>query len=265
MVQCNISTDDKSLYLFHSYENDEEGNEKVCKKGRLNVRLSECTLTETPCLTIDYRTFRFNGLGHADQEQTIHCTLALDNSEVMTPDTVIDNCTCKNEKDCARLVPTTELSMRGSQELSEVTWDDDLNDSESEMFKETAASFATDMETLLKSSDDVVEATVTVQSFTQSYDSYGEKRRRRSENCATATYTADLVLAEEKSANEMDTTLSAFLENVDAGQLADMNTFSEVTTSGLLVTTRSDESILMPASTQAPTQVPTQVPTPCSL
>merc|ERR1712003_109159 len=59
----------------------------------------------------------------------------------------------------------------------------------------------------------------------------------------------------------MDTTLSTFLENVDAAQLAEINTFTEVTTSGLSVTTRSDESILMPASTQAPTQAPTQAAT----
>ena len=231
-------------------------------------------MTETPCLTIDYRTFRFNGLGHADQEQTIHCTLALDNSEIITPDTVIDDCACKNEADCARLVPTTELSMSGSQKLSEVTWNDALNDSESDLFKQTAESFATDMETLLKSSNDVVEATVTVQSFSQtseSDDSYGGKRRRRSEDeedqkiCATATYTADLILAEEKSANDMDATLTAFLGSVDLGQFADM-TFTEVTCCDLVsVTTRSDESILKPVSTkaltQAPTQAPTQVPT----
>ena len=121
MVQCNISADDKSLYLFHSYENDDEGNEKLCKEGRLNVRLSECTMTDISCLTIDYRTFRFNGLGHADQEQTIHCTLALDNSEITPPGAVIDDCVCKNEADCARLIPTTEISMSRSQELSEVT------------------------------------------------------------------------------------------------------------------------------------------------
>ena len=274
MVQCNISADDKSLYLFHSYENDDEGNDKLCKESRLNVRLSECTMTDTPCLTIDYRTFRFNGLGYADQEQSIHCTLALDNSEIITLDTVIDDCACKNEADCARLVPTIELSMSGSQELSEVTWNDDLNDSESDLFKQTAESFATDMETLLKSSDDVVDATVTVQSFSQtseSDDSYGGKRRRRSEDeedqkiCASATYAADLILAEEKSANDMDTTLTTFLENVDLGQFADM-TFTDVTCCDLVsVNTRSDESILKPvstkASTQAPTQAPTQVPT----
>ena len=78
-------------------------------------------MTDTPCLTIDYRTFRFNGLGHADQEQTIHCTVALDNSEITPPGAVIDDCVCKNEADCARLIPTTEISMSRSQELSEVT------------------------------------------------------------------------------------------------------------------------------------------------
>ena len=127
------------------------------------------------------------------------------------------------------------------------------------------------METLLKSSDDVVEATFTVQSFSQtpeSDDSYGGKRRRRSDDeedqkiCATATYTADLILAEEKSANDMDTTLTAFLEHVDLGQFADM-TFTEVTCCDLVsVTTRSDESISEPVSTKAPTQAAWAKPQP---
>ena len=256
LVQCQISTDDKSLYLFHSFEND-----ALCREGRLNVRFAKTS----PCLTIDYRTFRFNGLGHADQEQTIHCTLALENEETITTDTVIPDCTCKNKFDCDQAVPTTELAMSGAQELS-VEWNDDLNDSESDLFKETAENFEADMKTLLESSDDVVEATVTVQSFSQ--PSEGDyKRRRRSGNYATATFNADLVMAEAKSANEMGSSLTDFLGNIDATQLAAINTFSTVAIDGLSVTTRSEDSAAPPApaapeapAVPAPSQTPSQTP-----
>ena len=265
LVQCKISTDDKSLYLFHSFEND-----ALCREGRLNVRFEKTS----PCLTIDYRTFRFNGLGHADQEQTIHCTLALENTPTITTETVIPDCTCKNKFDCDQAVPTTELAMSGAQELS-VEWSDDLNDSESELFKETAENFEADMKTLLESSDDVVEATVTVQSFSQSSDG-DYKRRRRSGNYATATFDADLVMAAPKSANEMGSSLTDFLENIDATQLAAINTFSTVAIDGLSVTTRSEDSEApavpaapeapaapaAPAPSQAPYQSPSEEPTP---
>ena len=94
VIKCKISAEDKKLYLFHTFD----ANLGICREHRLDTRF---TATH-PNIVIDYKTFRFNGVGGADQKQTVECALKLDLSESITTSTTIPDCAsdCRNACSC---------------------------------------------------------------------------------------------------------------------------------------------------------------------
>ena len=94
LIKCKVSAEDKKLYLFHSYD-DTQG---ICREHRLETKF----VATHPDIVIEYKTFRFNGIGGADQKQTVACSLMLEKAESITTATTIPDCAsdCRDACSC---------------------------------------------------------------------------------------------------------------------------------------------------------------------
>ena len=125
MINCKVTAEDKRLYLFHSF--DDSASSGICREHRLETRF---TATH-PDIVIDYKTFRFNGVGGADQKQTVECALKLEKAESITTDTTIADCTCKDACDCdsdgAACLAETAAAQADDSEASDDSGADDTS------------------------------------------------------------------------------------------------------------------------------------------
>ena len=148
MINCKVSAEDKKLYLFHSF--DENSSSGICREPRLDTRF---TATH-PDIVIVYKTFRFNGVGGADQKQTVECALKLEKTESITSATTIADCTCKDACQCDSesdaCKEETDAANDDSGDNSDTAADSDNDDSATEA--DSSDDSNTDSETSSESS-----------------------------------------------------------------------------------------------------------------
>ena len=118
---------------------------------------------------------------------------------------------------------STIKSVSTSGEIeSNVAWDDDLADPNSETFKNTASSVENDLEKLFQSSDDVMDATVTVTGFRENS---GRKRRQTDGSTTSVEFTAEVTVPASKSTDDIDSSVSNAIENADPDQFDSFDSF----------------------------------------
>ena len=106
-----------------------------------------------------------------------------------------------------------------------VTWDDDLNNIYSENFQITATSVEEDLEALFKLSDDVYDVFIVVFSFKESLT--GRKNRQLGDNTVSVEFSAEVIVSQRKSTNEIETSLSHEIENADAAYFYSFDSFDD--------------------------------------
>ena len=128
MIKCKVSAEDKKLYLFHSYD-DTQG---ICREHRLDTKF----VATHPDIVIEYKTFRFNNIGGADQKQTVECSLMLEKAESITTATTIpdcasdcrDACSCDDTTADCQADRDAEAAYAAAKAAEEADNNDDAND-----------------------------------------------------------------------------------------------------------------------------------------
>ena len=115
------------------------------------------------------------------------------------------------------------MTLSGALAIS-VDWNDDLNDSSSFLYQSTEAIAKSELETLLKSSDDVQDATVTVTGFEEVTSS--RIRRQATSSKATVNYSAECTVPESKSMDDISSSVETAVTTADPRQFRFFNSFA---------------------------------------
>ena len=119
---------------------------------------------------------------------------------------------------------TKSIAISGEIDTS-VTWDDDLNNIYSEAFKITATSVEEDLEALFELSDDVYDVFVVVFNFKESFSR--RKKRQLGDNTVSAEFSAEVIVPQRKSIDEIETSLSHGIENANAEYFYSFDSFDD--------------------------------------
>ena len=119
---------------------------------------------------------------------------------------------------------TKSVAISGEIDTS-VTWDDDLNNIYSETFQNTATSVEEDLEALFELSDDVYDVFVVVFNFKESFSR--RKKRQLGDNTVSVEFSAEVIVSQRKSTDEIETSLSREIENADAADFYSFDSFDD--------------------------------------
>ena len=118
---------------------------------------------------------------------------------------------------------TKKVTVSGALATS-VDWNDDLNNSSSALYQSTTASAKSELETLLKSSDDIQDATVTITGFEKATSS--RKRRQATSSKATVKYSAECTVPESKSTDDISSSVKTAVAAADPTKFKSFDSFA---------------------------------------
>ena len=119
---------------------------------------------------------------------------------------------------------TKSVAISGDIDTS-FTWDDDLNNIYSEAFQITATSVEEDLEALFELSDDVYDVFIVVFSFKESFSR--RKKRQLDDNTVSIEFSAEVIVSQRKSTDEIETSLSREIKNADAAYFHSFDSFDD--------------------------------------
>lgn len=119
---------------------------------------------------------------------------------------------------------TKSVAISGEIDTS-VSWNDDLNNIYSETFQITATSVEEDLKALFELSDDVYDVFIVVFSFKESLSR--RKKRQLGDNTVSIEFSAEVIVSQRKSIDEIETSLSREIENADAAYFYSFDPFDD--------------------------------------
>ena len=127
----------------------------------------------------------------------------------------------------SRNVIRTKIVTVSGALATNIDWNDDLNDKNSELYLNTAVNAKADLEKLFMTSNDVEFAIVEITGFEEFFNPSKRKRRQVADSKATVYYEADLTVPESMTNQEIDSSVTSAVQNADPSQFASFDTFDD--------------------------------------